>query len=233
MTEQFQRCLAFVAVGSDAVQNGTLPMAETAFSVVLRLAGSLEPEERSLLEPLLDLNQALLRRKQERPEEHRALHDRAVTSLAGHASEMQSPGYCYLVASTFQKLTDYGRAIPYWEQAIALGSETEPIAIASKLHHLGQCFCRVGLPDHAVVPLRAALKLMQHCHEDPHRPALLITLGNALRKREPAESEACYLEAAKWYTDPLQYSEATPAWGNLGILCSEQGRHSEALLSTT
>jgi len=54
-------------------------------------------------------------------------------------------------------------------------------------------------------------------------------LGNALRKSTPAEAESCYREAADWHVAKGQLLSATPAWGNIGILFSEQGRYAESL----
>jgi tetratricopeptide (TPR) repeat protein len=60
-------------------------------------------------------------------------------------------------------------------------------------------------------------------------PDALLNLGNALRKKRPAEAEPAYKEAADWYESRLQLEAAAPAWVNLGILCSENGRQQEAL----
>ena len=65
--------------------------------------------------------------------------------------------------------------------------------------------------------------------EDPRLSAALITLGNALRKSSPPEAEAYYREVADWHVARGRLLSATPAWGNNGILCSEQGRYTEAL----
>src|SRR5579862_6625495 len=51
----------------------------------------------------------------------------------------------------------------------------------------------------------------------------------AIRKSEPAEAEALYREAAALWESKGQLQSATPAWSNLGILCSDQARFEEAL----
>ena len=60
-------------------------------------------------------------------------------------------------------------------------------------------------------------------------PAVLIDLGNAVRKSSPAEAERLYQEAADWHVSRAQMESATPAWSNLGVLFSETGRVAEAL----
>jgi tetratricopeptide (TPR) repeat protein len=85
------------------------------------------------------------------------------------------------------------------------------------------------LKDHAAVPLRAALKIFRDHPGDPRLASVLITLGNALRKSSPAEAEQLYQEAADIHAAKAQMESAATAWVNLGILCSEQGRHAESL----
>jgi len=179
---------------------------------------------------VIHLNRSLLRTKQGRPEEAQELRKEATAALDLDSARPESTGISYLAASVLQKLGDYRRAIPFWEQAIHLADpNAESDHMASMLHKLGECYSRIGLKDHAVVPLRAALRLLKFCHEDPRRSATLITLGNALRKTAPAEAEACYKEVADLHQSRLEYEAATPAWGNLGVLCSEQRRFAEAL----
>jgi tetratricopeptide (TPR) repeat protein len=117
---------------------------------------------------------------------------------------------------------EYRRAIPFWEQAIQLDEGTEPTGIAQMLWKVGECYNRAGLRDQAAIPLRAAVKIFRKYPEDPRLSAALITLGNGLRKSSPAEAEFCYREVADWHVARGQFLSATPAWGNIGILCSEQ-----------
>ena len=124
---------------------------------------------------------------------------------------------------------EYRRAIPFWEQSIHSDEGKDPMDVAHMLSRVGECYSRTGLKDHATIPLRAALKTLRKYPEDPRLPAILVTLGNALRKSAPAEAESCYREAADWHVAKGQFLSATPAWGNIGILCSEQGRFVEAL----
>ncbi len=87
----------------------------------------------------------------------------------------------------------------------------------------------MGLKDHAAIPLRSAVKLFRNNAGDPRLTAALLTLGNALRKSQPVEAEACYREAADLHVARGQFLSATPAWVNIAVLCSEQGRHAESL----
>jgi tetratricopeptide (TPR) repeat protein len=136
----------------------------------------------------------------------------------------------HLMASALMELAEYQQAIPFWEQAVLLKrDDTGPTAIANDLWRVGECYSRVGLKDHAVIPLRPAVRIFRKSAGDPRLSAALLTLGNALRKSQPAEAESCYREAADLHVARGQFLSATPAWGNIGILCSEQGRYDESL----
>jgi tetratricopeptide (TPR) repeat protein len=130
------------------------------------------------------------------------------------------------------EMHEYRRAIPFCEQAIQLVLEREPCeptAVAELLAREGRCYTQSGLKDHAAVPLRAALKIFRDHPGDPRLASVLITLGNALRKSSPAEAEQLYQEVADIHAAKAQMESATTAWVNLGVLCSEQGRHAESL----
>lgn len=77
--------------------------------------------------------------------------------------------------------------------------------------------------------LRAALKILREYPGEPLMPAVLISLGNALRKSAPEEAEEYYKEAAGIYESKAQLESASTPWVNLGVLCSEQGRHAESI----
>src|SRR5260370_42702376 len=100
--------------------------------------------------------------------------------------------------------------------------------MAHMLARVGECYNRIGLKDHAAIPLRAAVKIFRRHPEDPRLSAALITLGNALRKSTPAEAATCYREVADSHLTRGQILSATPTWGNIGLLCSEQGRSGAA-----
>jgi tetratricopeptide (TPR) repeat protein len=135
-----------------------------------------------------------------------------------------------LEAGSLMVRKQYRQAIPFFEEAIQLLSEqNKPIAMSDMLWRVGQCYTRIGLRDHAAVRLRAALRILREYPGDDHLPAVLLELGNALRKGDPGEAEGCYNEAAELYVARKQLELAAAAWVNLGIMCSEQERFEESL----
>lgn len=64
---------------------------------------------------------------------------------------------------------------------------------------------------------------------DPRLPAVLLALGNSIRKSAPSEAEQLYKEAATLWEEKGQLESAAPAWMNLGIVCSDQERFDEAI----
>ena len=124
----------------------------------------------------------------------------------------------------------YRQAIPFFEEAIQLLSEkNKPVAMSDMLWRVGQCYNRIGLREHAAVRLRAALRILREYPGDDHLPAVLLELGNALRKGDTAEAELCYKEAAEIHVARKQPELAAAAWVNLGIMYSEQERFEESL----
>jgi tetratricopeptide (TPR) repeat protein len=226
-----EQCFAAITHGAYARQEGNFEAAEKSFSVALHLARIAPQEHGSYLLPLVLINMSLLRHKQRRDDETQKLREQATALLdANHDAQTMASKFQHLMAKALHKLGEYRRALPFWEQAIGLaGEEVDPPMMAEMLHTMGECYCRIGLLDHATVPLRNALKIYRACPEDPRLTAVLLTLGNSLRKSAPAEAEACYKEAAELDAARLQYQSATSAWVNLGVLCSEQGRYAESL----
>jgi tetratricopeptide (TPR) repeat protein len=138
--------------------------------------------------------------------------------------------YALVTAGLLMTRKEYRLAIPYCEQAIQLLSgQDEPLALVDMLWRAGYCYNRVGLRDHAAVSLRAALKILRDFPSDPHLTSVLLDLGNAVRKEDPAEAERCYQQAAAVDVARNELEAATSAWVNLGVMCSEQGRFDEAL----
>ncbi len=133
------------------------------------------------------------------------------------------------MAAALEEL-DAIRAVKFLEILIDSGEESQdPLKLAALLRRLGACYSRAGLRDHAVIPLRAALKIYRSSPADPGLPVVLLDLGNALRTSTPAEAEELYREVAGLHEAQMKLVSAAPAWVNLGILCSEQGRFEEAL----
>lgn len=225
-----EKCLAVIAHGLDALHKGNLTSAEASFRVALVLAQSASYQQAHDLLPLTLYSLSLLRHRQARADESRQLREQATTRLETIAVSMQTAVFQHLMATVLMDLGEYRRATPFCEQALQLEREwNDPVVMAQMLWRTGECYSRNGLKDHATIPLRAAVKIFRNHVGDPRLPAVLVTLGNALRKTAPAEAESCYREAADLHIAKMHLQSATPAWVNLGILCSEQGRYAESL----
>jgi tetratricopeptide (TPR) repeat protein len=224
-----EKCLAIIAHGADALQDSNFALAEGSFRVGLAIAKAAPAEQGRDLIPLVLLNMSRLRQRQARDDDARQLREQANAQLEQNPPILPNAFFHLLMAAVLMEFGEYRRAIPFWEQAIQLDDVKDPIDMAHMLARVGECYNRIGLKDHAAIPLRAAVKIFRKHPEDPRLSAALITLGNALRKSTPAEAESCYREVADWHVARGQFLSATPAWGNIGILCSEQGRYAEAL----
>ncbi|WP_109485027.1 tetratricopeptide repeat protein [Occallatibacter savannae] len=222
--------IKILAQAVDATQRGQLEMAEKGFASLDRVADSEPTTLLRHVKPLALLGLALVRTKQRDPEQSRILREQAVAALDDDCRNVPLATFHYFMALEFFRLQDYRNALPFWELALQHAKpDMDPMLVAEMLQKLGECYSRMGLGDHAAIPLRAALKILAKFPEHPWRPATLITLGNALRKTAPAEAEAAFREAAEIHAAKLQYQSAAPAWVNLGILCAEQGRFEESL----
>jgi len=134
-----------------------------------------------------------------------------------------------LMAAALEEL-DAVRAVKFLELLIDSGADSQDLLkLASLLRRMGMCYNRAGLHDHAVIPLRAAVKIYRSSPAEPSFPAVLLDLGNALRKSAPMEAEVLYREAAGLHETQMKLASAASSWVNLGVLCSEQGRFEEAL----
>lgn len=224
-----EKCLGFIAYGVDALQDRNFTRAEGAFRLALAVANAPQAELGRDLVPLALLNLSRLRQRQNRNDEARQFREQANSQLEQNTPSVPNASFNLFMASVLMDLGEYRRAIPFWEQTIQLDDSRDPIEMASLLARVGECYSRTGLKDHAVIPLRAAVNTFRKYPEDPRLPGVLNTLGNALRKSSPAEAESCYREAADWHASKGQLLSATPAFGNVAILCSEQGRYAESL----
>jgi tetratricopeptide (TPR) repeat protein len=224
-----EKCLAIIAHGADALQDSNFALAEGAFRVGLAIAKAAPAEQARDLVPLVLLNMSRLRHTQDREDDARQLREQANAQLGPNLPSMPNAFFHFSMAAVLMELGEYRRAIPFWEQAIQLDDLKDPIDMAHMLAQVGECYNRIGLKDHAVIPLRVAIKIFRKHPEDPRLSASLITLGNALRKSTPAEAESCYREVADRHVARGRFLSATPAWGNIGILCYERGRYAEAL----
>jgi tetratricopeptide (TPR) repeat protein len=225
-----EKCLAMIAHGADAVHGGNFAMADAAFRAAEVMAQTAPPEQARNLIPLAVFNLSLLRKQQGRAEESLRLREQATTQLDDNVEWMQLTLFQVLMASVLTELEEYRRAIPFREKVIELERESaDPVSMADMLWRAGECYGRSGLRDHAAVYLRASANIFRSCAGDPRLPAVLVALGNSLRKTNATEAETCFREAAELHVARGQIQSATAAWANLGIVCSEQGRHAESL----
>lgn len=226
-----QRCLEFVSHGINAMDGGKVQDAEKAFLATQVIVQAARSEEIDHISPLALLCLSLLRQKQQKDQESLQLRRKATAQLDDAAeAPTTSAKYHRLMAQTLYRLKEYRRSLPFWDQAIRFADNTTaPPILATMLHTMGACYCLIGLRDHGAVPLRVALKIFRSAGPDSALAAVLISLGNALAKRSPAEAEACYKEAADIHIASLQYEAASTAWINLGVLYSRLDRNRESL----
>ena len=229
-------CLHLIASGVDQLRCGNLAVAERAFaSAFLASTRGMPAEQGSGLRILAMYCACLSKERQGPADAARPLREQASALLAGTTgAELPAhlvPLFQELMAAVLFDLGEFRRAIPFCEATIQHLTDLlhTPTASAAAMWRAGRCYARVGLRDHAVIPLRQAVKIFRTLAGDPRLPVVLIDLGNALRKSNPAEAEQCYTEAADLHVANFQLQSATTPWMNLGVLCSEQGRYAEAL----
>ena len=230
--DQYRVCLVIQERGVRELKRSNLAAAGELFNAALRIAQEMPREEACGLFPLALCFLSLLEQRKGDAHKARQLHEQAMPLVDDIPLAQQTVPFHNLMSNALMDLREWRRAIPFCEQAIRLVLEREqsdPTAVAELLAREGRCYSQSGLKDHAAIPLRAALKIFRDHPGDPRLPSVLISLGNALRKSSPPEAEQCYQEAADIHAAKAQMQSATAAWVNLGILCSEQGRHSESL----
>lgn len=222
--------LVLLERGRKALSQSNWEAADKLLGTGLQLAEKLPREVAQGLLPLAMLCRGLQAQRRGNEAETATLRERALPLLAGIALAEQSIPFHNLMSLTLIDLGEFRRAIPFCEQGVQQLVETnEPLAAADLLAREGVCYLRCGLKEQGAVPLRAAVKILRNHPGDPRLASTLISLGNALRRSAPEEAEALYKEAAEIHEAKAQFESATPAWVNLGILCSEQRRDEEAL----
>lgn len=203
-----------------------------AAMVAAQAAKSAPPEQSKQLMPLALFTLALACERMERKAEAMEAREKAMALLQAGDANMESGEYQRLMANVLDRLGEYKLALPFFEGALRLSdaaSDSDPMSRAGLLHDMGLCYHRIGLEEHAAVPLRAAVEMYSAQPDDPRFAAALLNYGNALRRSSPEEAERVYKQAADLHLARMQYLSATPAWVNLAVLCSEQGRHAEAV----
>jgi tetratricopeptide (TPR) repeat protein len=228
--DHYGSCLVAVQEGMAALARSNLEAADLLFNLALQLAQAATREQADSLLPLALCSMSLLLQREGRSEETAKLRERAMPLVDAISVGTQTVPFHNLMSNVLMEFREYRRAIPFCEHAIRLVLErNEPLAIAELLSREGRCYSLCGLKEHAAVLLRAALKILRNYPGDPRLSSVLLSLGNALRKSSPQEAEQLYQESADIHLAKAQMESATTAWVNLGILCSEQGRHAESL----
>jgi tetratricopeptide (TPR) repeat protein len=224
------RCLEALEQGEFALDVGEFRMAEELLGEVIRKTETMSTQE------VGDLRAAALYHLS-RVQQRQSLYEPALRTseqALAHQAELRNPEHILGVqdqmADLLIQLGQYQRAIPFCEESIRLASEQkDAIPVADRLWRAGRCYVKSGLHDQAVVPLRQAIEIFKTRPEDPRTPVVLVDLGNALRRTQPADAETSYKEAAAIWEQKGRLESATTPWVNLGIICSQQNRHSEAL----
>jgi tetratricopeptide (TPR) repeat protein len=225
-----EQCLSLLLRGANEMRRGNLDVAGQLFSAVVQAARSMPKEQSYALFPLATANLSMLATRKGKSEEAAQLRSITLTTFDAIGTPPLHAGFLQLAGDALFDLGEHRRAIPFYESCAQLVSDNgDAINTAALLSRAGQCYCRSGLHEQGAIPLRAAIRIFRQHPGDPRMPDALLNLGNALRKKVPAEAETAYKEAADWYESRLQLEAAAPAWVNLGILCSENGRPQEAL----
>lgn len=228
--DPYGMCLVLLERGRTALARSNWDAADKLFSAGVQVAEKLPPELTQALLPLALLCRSLFEKRRGHEQESRVLRERAMPLLDGFALKEQSIPFHNLMSLTLIDLGEFRRAIPFCEQCVQqVVEKNEPLAAADLLAREGVCYIRSGLKEQGAVPLRSAVEILRNHPGDPRLASTLISLGNALRKSAPEQAERLYKEAAEIHEAKAQFESAVPAWVNLGILCSEQGRHEEAL----
>jgi len=226
------KVLAFLFQGIEAQGRGNFPVANKLIEIALRLTDEMPVGEADGFRALCRCSLTLLRVKEKRPEDAAKERENAM-ALVDRISIADNPRkspFEELMSALLMDLREYRRAIPFCEKAVQQALEAnDPIEVAALLSRQGHCYSYCGLKDQAAIPFRAALKILRNYPQEPRLTEVLIGLGNALRKSSPNEAEELYKEEAQIHLAKAHLESATSAWVNLGVLCSEQGRNSEAL----
>lgn len=223
-------CLVLLERGLEKMRRRDLANADQVFELAWQGVQRLPREQTQGLLPLVICCRSLLEEQRGNQIEAAELRARAMPLVEEVRPETQQAPFLNMMGNVLAELGEHLRAVPFYERATELMVEKKlPLVAAELLQRQGICYSRSGLKEHAAVPLRAALKILREYPGEPLMPGVLISLGNALRKNAPEEAEQHYKEAAEIYEAKAQLESAAAPWTNLGILCSEQGRHAESL----
>lgn len=228
--DPYEACLWVIQKGRDEVTRSNLQRAGQLFEVAVQLTRQMTPEQARDLAPLALCWLSVVKQKEGGAGDAAKIREKAMPLVDMVSIGDQKVAFHNLMSLVLMDLHEYRRAIPFIERAVQRVVEwNEPLAIVDLLSREGRCYASCGLKEHAAVLQRAALKILRGYPGDPRLASVLISLGNALRKSAPDEAERLYKEAAEFHVAKAQLESAAPAWVNLGVLCSEQGRHAESL----
>src|SRR6185437_3451511 len=214
-------CLVLLERGLGALRRRKLVEAGQLLDAAWQGALRLPREDTEALLPLAMCCRGLLEERRGNVIEAAELRARAMPLVDEIAAEKQDASFSNMLAGVLAELGEHRRAAGFYERAVECMVEMgKPLVAAELLEKEGVCYSRCGLKEHAAVLLRAALKILREYPGEPLLPAVLLSLGNALRKSAPAEAESLYKEAAGIYEEKAQLDSAAPAWVNLGVLCS-------------
>src|SRR5437868_3620832 len=192
-------CLALTANGVNYRSRKDFASAEKAFGLAVLVASRALPEEEArLIQRLAGLNYCIVRRAQNRVQEAQELRETVAQLERDNPGDSKSPlfgmmDYQHLTAEALNELREFQEALPFWEACVEhLDDLPSTAAAGDVLWKTGACYLRIGLRDHAAVPLRAAVRVFRTLSGDPRFPAVLLDLGSALRKSGPVEAEQAY-----------------------------------------
>lgn len=226
------KVFALLFQSMDAIERRNFPAANKMIEIALRFADEMPAGEADECRAMGRCSLALLREKEGRPDDAAREHAEAMAHVDRIVkTDVQRKKLVNeLISALLMDLREYRRAIPFCEKAAQQRVDAnDPIGVTEMLSREGHCYSFCGLRDQAAILLRAALKILRNYPQEPRLTEVLIGLGNALRKSSPSEAEALYKEVADIHVAKAHLESASTAWVNLGALCGEEGRNSEAL----
>lgn len=228
--EFLDACFAAIASCLHSVNNNDLPRALASLIVAVQKYKAAPAGQQPHLEALVMLNMSWLNQKMKKDKDAAKLRSDALAILDAIETPLQSARYQYQLGEALERLGEFRRSIPVWEQALAqAGEDTEPQRISEMLRKMGEAYSRIGAREQAAVLLRSALRICRKLPGDPRLSGILLSLGNALRKLESGEAESYYREAVQIHEAAVKPLAASSPMMNLSLLLNDQQRHDEAL----
>jgi tetratricopeptide (TPR) repeat protein len=228
--EILEDCIGLCFLALREFRNGHLDKAKQALGAALVTAVEIPEDLRNGFRAAPFYCILLIQSRQSPGSVTPELRSKASTLLDQSQTCDSVDSFQHLMFDVLIELGEQRRAIAFGERALAVAVESkESVRTADLLWRIGGCYSRIGLRDHAAIAYRGALRFFRNETADPRLPVVLLALGNAVRKSAPSEAEGLYKEAAALWEKKGQFESATPAWTNLAIVCSDQGRFEEAI----